>query len=66
MTFFSTKYRFSTIVVFNSLARSPKDFLFTTKKRLRSLCDFHNIAIVVYMQFVFFVNFTYFMKKIIC
>lgn len=65
MTFFSTKYRFSTIVVFNSLARSPKDSLFTAKKRLHGFCDFHSITIVVYMRFVFFVNYTYSIKKII-
>lgn len=63
MTFFSTKYRFSTIVVFNLLARSPKDSLFTAKKRLHGFCDFHSIAIVVYMRFVFFVNYTYSIKK---
>jgi|GEM_PF-7088219 len=47
------------------VCRSPKDSLFTAKKRLRGFCDFHSIAIVVYIRFVFFVNYTYSIKKII-
>lgn len=65
MTFFSTKYRFSTIVVFNLFAGLPKTPSSLQKKRLRGFCDFHSIAIVVHIRFVFFVNYTYSIKKII-
>ena len=63
MTFFYKKYRFSISSYSIRLQGLPKTPSSLQKKRLRSFCDFHSIAIVVYIRFVSFVNSAYSIKK---